>query len=128
MGQLLGLLTQFGLRPIELQYLSSRINPVTGKPAIWCNYRKTGGEEETEPFLEACTSASQRPAGGVAPEQAMADGTLQLPSGRMAMCKLPGAENCYIHRKSRSSVAPAPFQTYWAELVEQYASKDPRSG
>ena len=62
-------------------------------------------------------------------EQAMADGTLLLPTGRDGdVRKLSGsAVNCYIHRKSRSTGKPSgAFQTYWAELVEQYASKTPK--
>ena len=129
-GNVFRLLTQFGLRPIELQHLSSRINPVTGKPAIWCNYRKAGGEEETEPrFLQAMyvRDANDQPV--VWPlEQAMADGTLQLPTGRDGdVRKLSGsAVNCYIHRKSRSTGKPSgAVQTYWAELVEHYDNQDP---
>ena len=34
--------------------------------------------------------------------------------------------NCYIHRKSRSTGKPSgAFQTYWAELVEQYTNQKP---
>ena len=129
-GNVFRLLTQFGLRPIELQHLSSRINPVTGKPAIWCNYRKAGGEEETEPrFLQAMyvRDANDQPMTWPL-EQAMADGTLLLPTGRDGdVRKLSGsAVNCYIHRKSRSTGKPSgAFQTYWAELVEEYSSKKP---
>jgi len=129
-GNVFRLLTQFGLRPIELQHLSSRTNPVTGKPAIWCNYRKTGGEEETDPrYLEAMYIRDANDQPMVWPlEQAMADGTLLLPTGRDGdVRKLSGsAVNNYIHRKSRSTGKPSGvFQTYWAELVEKYASKDP---
>ena len=129
-GNVFRLLTQFGLRPIELQHLSSRPHPVTGKPAIWCDYCKVGGEEETEPrFLEAMyiRDANDQPV--VWPlEQARADGTLQLPTGRDGdVRKLSGsAVNCYIHRKSRSTGQPAgAVQIYWAELVKQYANQKP---
>ena len=130
-GNVFRLLTQFGLRPIELQHLSSRTNPVSGQPAIWCNYRKTGGEEETEPrFLEAMyvRDADDQPV--VWPlEQAMADGTLLLPTGNDGNTrKLSGAAvNCYLHRKSRSNGKPSgAVQRYWADLVEKYGNKDPK--
>ena len=61
-------------------------------------------------------------------EQAMSDGTLLLPTGRDGDArKLSGsAVSCYIHRKSRSTGKPrGAFQTYWAELVEDYSSKKP---
>jgi len=130
-GNVFRLLTQFGLRPIELQFLSSRTNPETGKPGIWCDYCKVGGEEETEPrFLEAMyvRDANDQPMTWPL-EQAMADGTLLLPTGRDGdVRKLSGsAVNCYIHRKSRSTGKPSGvFQAYWAELVEQYASRTPK--
>ncbi len=129
-GNVFRLMTQFGLRPIELQHLSSRPHPVTGKPAIWCDYCKVGGEEETEPrFLEAMyvRDANDQPMTWPL-EQALADGTLLLPTGRDGDArKLSGsAVNCYIHRKSRSTGKPSgAFQTYWAELVEEYSSKKP---
>ena len=129
-GNVFRLLTQFGLRPIELQHLSSRTNPETGKPAIWCNYCKVGGEEETEPrFLSAMyvRDANDQPMTWPL-EQAMADGTLLLPTGREGdVRKLSGSSvNTYIHRKSRSTGQPAgAVQIYWAELVKQYANQKP---
>ena len=129
-GNVFRLLTQFGLRPIELQHLSSRINPVTGQPAIWCDYRKKGGVDATEPrFLQAMylRNADDEPV--VWPlEQAMADGSLLLPTGNDGNTrKLSGAAvNCYLHRKSRSTNKPAgPVAAYWDELVEKYLAKDP---
>lgn len=129
-GNVFRLLTQFGLRPIELQHLSSKLNEDTLEQGIWCNYRKVGGVEETDPrFLR---SMYLRDADGNAVqwalEQAMTDGTLVLPTGNDGnMRKLSGLSiNTYLHRKSRITNEPSgAVQKYWAELVEKYAAKTP---
>lgn len=56
-------------------------------------------------------------------EQAMADGTLQLPTGRNGdVRKLSGsAVNCYIHRKSRSTGKPKRLN-----VIPDLASPMPR--
>jgi integrase len=45
----LRLLALYGLRPEELNHLQIREHPDTGKPAIWCSFRKTCGAYKTEP-------------------------------------------------------------------------------
>ena len=110
--------------------INSAFLPETGNPAIWCDYCKVGGEEETEPrFLSAMyvRDANDQPMTWPL-EQAMADGTLLLPTGRDGdVRKLSGSSvNTYIHRKSRSTGKPSgAVQTYWAELVKHYDNRDP---
>ncbi len=129
-GNVFRLLTQYGLRPIELQYLSSRVHPVTGKPAIWCDYRKKGGLDETDPrFLQSMymRDANDAPVQwGL--EQAMAESTLRLPLGRDGnIRKLKGGPiNTYLHRKSRATGLPSgALQKFWALLVEKYDARTP---
>ena len=45
----LRLLVVFGLRPEELNWLQPRKHPETGKPAVWCGYRKPCGSTLTDP-------------------------------------------------------------------------------
>ncbi|MFM7513458.1 MAG: site-specific integrase, partial [Cyanobium sp.] len=45
----LRLLAELGLRPIELQHLTVRIDPATGRAYWWCTYRKRSGGGETQP-------------------------------------------------------------------------------
>ena len=129
-GNVFRLLAQFGLRPCELSHLSPRVHPVTGRQAIWCSYSKTGGREQTDPrFLQSMylrDSSDQPVQWGL--EQALADGTLELPTGRDGdLRKLNGSGlNTYLHRVSRSTGEPSgPVQSYWAELVAKYAAKTP---
>lgn len=48
-GNVLRILTQYGLRPIEMEHLTVQKHPVTKKMSFWCSYEKVGGEDETEP-------------------------------------------------------------------------------
>jgi integrase len=43
------LLAELGLRPIELRFLSTRLDPLTGETFWWCAYRKRSGGGATEP-------------------------------------------------------------------------------
>ncbi|WP_156097869.1 hypothetical protein [Synechococcus sp. KORDI-100] len=43
------LLALFGLRPEELNHLTVREHPTTGKPALFCTYRKKNARGSTEP-------------------------------------------------------------------------------
>ena len=43
------LLTELGLRPIELQNLGVRTDPASGRPLWWCSYRKRSGGGMTAP-------------------------------------------------------------------------------
>jgi hypothetical protein len=48
------LLTLYGLRPVELQHLSAKIDE-SGSLRLWCSYRKTCGAQMTAPrWLMAC--------------------------------------------------------------------------
>ena len=129
-GNVFRLLTQYGLRPIELQHLNSRVHPVTKKPAIWCSYCKKGGLEQTDPrFLQAMylRDGDDKPVQWDL-AQSMAEGTLLLPTGNDGnIRKLSGsAINTYLHRKGMATKKPTgPVQKYWAELVEKYAAKTP---
>lgn len=43
------LMAELGLRPVELLYLSVRANPKTGEPYWWCSYEKRAGGGVTKP-------------------------------------------------------------------------------
>ena len=45
----LKLLSELGLRPVELLYLKVRKDPTTGQPFWWCNYQKKAGGGTTDP-------------------------------------------------------------------------------
>jgi hypothetical protein len=48
------LLSQYGLRPVELQHLSPKLDEA-GELRLWCSYRKTCGAQLTNPrWLMAC--------------------------------------------------------------------------
>lgn len=48
-ADVLRLMAELGLRPIELQHLAVRQEPSTGKPLWWCSYRKRSGGGMTAP-------------------------------------------------------------------------------
>lgn len=48
-GDAIRLLSELGLRPIELQHLSVRRDPASGELIWWCDYRKRSGGGMTEP-------------------------------------------------------------------------------
>ena len=81
-ANVLRLLTQYGLRPVELEHLAPKTDE-TGTIRLWCSYRKTCGSQRTEPrWLMACPIKDQvgrfvewSLAG------AMAAGLLELPRG-----------------------------------------------
>jgi integrase len=53
-ANVLRLLTQYGLRPVELQHLAAKIDE-GGMLRLWCSYRKTCGAQMTAPrWLMAC--------------------------------------------------------------------------
>jgi integrase len=53
-ANVLRLLTQYGLRPVELQHLAAKIDE-GGTLRLWCGYRKTCGAQLTAPrWLMAC--------------------------------------------------------------------------
>lgn len=53
-ANVLRLLCQYGLRPIELQHLTVKTGE-TGSKRLWCSYRKACGAQRTEPrWLMAC--------------------------------------------------------------------------
>ncbi|MEB3353380.1 MAG: site-specific integrase [Cyanobacteriota bacterium] len=43
------LMAELGLRPVELLHLSVRIDPTSGEPYWWCSYEKRSGGGVTEP-------------------------------------------------------------------------------
>ena len=43
------LLSELGLRPIELNFISVKTDKTTGKPYWWCSYQKRGGGGTTKP-------------------------------------------------------------------------------
>ena len=45
----LRLMAELGLRPIELQHLTVRTDPATGRPYWWCTYQKRSGGGDTRP-------------------------------------------------------------------------------
>lgn len=45
----LRLMAELGLRPIELQHITVRTDPSTGRPYWWCTYRKRSGGGDTQP-------------------------------------------------------------------------------
>ncbi len=76
------LLTQYGLRPVELQHLSAKLDEA-GSLRLWCSYRKTCGAQMTAPrWLMPCPLKDQL---GRLVEWnlagAMASGLLELPRG-----------------------------------------------
>lgn len=117
-ANILRLLTQYGLRPVELQHLTVRKHPTTGRLTFYCQYEKVGGAEETKPrFIQPMFLRDRNDQRIVwALEQAWHDGTLELPTGNDGnTIRLDGRRvNGYLHRQER-----------WKELIERYASKDP---
>tara|TARA_E500000331_G_scaffold337594_1_gene365865 strand:+ start:624 stop:1844 length:1221 start_codon:yes stop_codon:yes gene_type:complete len=47
-ADVLRLLSELGIRPVELNYLSVRKDPKTGEPYWWCSYKKRAGKGSTE--------------------------------------------------------------------------------
>jgi integrase len=48
-GDALRLLAELGLRPVELQHLQVRADPITREPHWWCSYEKRSGGGRTAP-------------------------------------------------------------------------------
>lgn len=82
-ANVLRLLTQYGLRPCELQCIAARETD-SGEIGMWCAYRKVSGPNKTEPrWLQALPledSTGQMISWDLA--AAMDAGRLQLPVGR----------------------------------------------
>jgi len=124
------LLTQFGLRPGELAYLSVEPDPAdsTGKRNVfYCSYEKTGGVEPTRPrYLRAMYLRNERDEPIQWPlVEAWADGTLELPKSKDGgIRKLSGLSlNTYLHRKNNKGEPSGPIQREWLRLVNKYAEK-----
>jgi integrase len=122
-GNVLRVLTQYGLRPVEFQYLTVEKHPNTGKLTFYCSYEKIGGEEETEPryvqpmFLR---DSSDQPIQWDL-ERAWHDGTLQLPK----VSKIDGGRiNGFLH-PSHKGAAKNDVEAYWLKLRTDYAAKKP---
>ena len=117
-ANILRLLTQYGLRPVEIQYLTVRKHPTTGKLTFYCSYEKVGGLEETEPrFIQPMFLRDQTDQKVVwALEEAWHEGRLELPTGNDGnTIRLDGRRvNGFLHRQPR-----------WKELIEIYAAKSP---
>lgn len=117
-ANILRLLTQYGLRPIELQYLSVRKHPTTGRLTFYCSYEKVGGAEETKPrFIQPMFLRDKDGRKVVwALEQAWSDGTLELPAGNDGLIiKLNGRRvNGFLHRLE-----------LWKDLIEKYGTRRP---
>ncbi len=117
-ANILRLLTQYGLRPIELQHLTVRKHPTTQKLTFYCSYEKVGGVEETKPrfiqpmFLRDLNNQKIL----WALEKAWDDGALELPTGNDGnTIKLDGRRvNGFLHRMES-----------WKELINKYAAKEP---
>ena len=113
------MLSQYGLRPIELQYLSVEIHPVTCKPTFYCSYEKVGGADETKPrFIQPMwlrDEHDQKIVWGL--EEAWAKGTLELPVGIDGNTRHlnGGAVNCFLHKRKA-----------WKQLIDKYLAKDPK--
>lgn len=120
-ANLFRLLTQFGLRPTEVQHLSVVMDPVTGKKVFWCDYEKIGGQEDTRPrYLHAMHLRDSNDQPVLWPlVEAWESGDLELPGVQ----SLDGhACNRYLHRK-RNGKPTGPVQQRWLELIEKYAAK-----
>ena len=122
-GNVLRILTQYGLRPIEFEHLTVEKHPNTKKLTFYCSYEKVGGEEETEPryvqpmFLR---DANNDPLQWDL-EQAWHEGTLQMPK----VSKLDGGRiNGFLHPKHKGD-ACNKVEEYWLKLREQYSGKKP---
>ena len=117
-ANILRLLTQYGLRPVEIQYLTVRKHPTTRKLTFYCSYEKVGGAEETLPrFIQPMFLRDKNDQKVVwALEQAWHEGRLELPVGNDGnTIKLNGRRvNGFLHR-----------QEHWKELIERYAAKEP---
>ena len=117
-GNILKLLTQYGLRPVEIQYLTVRKHPTTGALTFYCSYEKVGGVDVTEPrFIQPMFLRDQNDQKIVwALEEAWHEGRLELPSGNDGhTIKLDGRRvNGFLHRQPR-----------WKELIEIYGAKNP---
>jgi hypothetical protein len=117
-------LTQYGLRPVEFQYLTVEKHPNTGKLTFYCSYEKIGGEEETEPryvqpmFLR---DSNDQPIQWDL-ERAWHDGTLQLPK----VSEIDGGRiNGFLH-PSHKGAAKNDVEAYWLKLRTDYAAKNPK--
>jgi len=119
-ANLFRMLTQYGLRPTELQHLSVVKDPVTQEKTFWCSYEKIGGEEDTDPrYLRAMYLRNEDDNPVQWPLVAEWEaGTLKLPEGQLngAAC------NRHVHRKQKGMPA-GPTQREWIRLVEKYAAK-----
>ena len=129
-GNVFRLLTQYGLRPCELSHISVRQHPVRGVPALWCNYKKRGGMDETDPrWLVPMYLRNEDDEPFVWPlEQALIDKNLKLPVGNDGKTrKLSGSSiNCHLHRKNRKTGEPAgPLQQLWHDMSEEFAQRTP---
>lgn len=109
------LLTQYGLRPVELQHLTAKIDE-GGTLRLWCSYRKTCGAQMTAPrWLMPCPLKDRL---GRLVEWnlagALASGLLELPKGADGgMASLNGH---YVEKfLSR--------QPEWRQLREQYEAR-----
>ncbi|MFQ6538749.1 MULTISPECIES: hypothetical protein [Aphanothece] len=82
-ANVLRLLTQYGLRPCELQCLTPRYSD-NGEVGLWCSYRKVSGPNKTEPRWLQPLPLENANGGLVAWElaEAMDVGRLPLPVGQ----------------------------------------------
>ena len=122
-GNVLRVLTQYGLRPVEFQYLTVEKHPNTGKLTFYCSYEKVGGEEETDPryvqplFLR---DDKDQPVQWDL-ERAWKDGTLQFPK----VSEIDGRRiNGFLH-PSHEGDAKNDVEAYWLKLRTDYAAKKP---
>ena len=123
-GNVLRILTQYGLRPIEFEHLTVEKHPSTGKLTFYCSYQKVGGEEETEPryvqpmFLR---DSNDQPIQWDL-ERAWHHGTLQLPK----VSEIDGGRiNGFLH-PSHKGAAKNNVEAYWLKLRTDYAAKNPK--
>lgn len=129
-GNVFRLLTQYGLRPIELQHIRLREHPLHKRKRFWCDYRKIGGVQKTQPrWLQAMFLRDKNDQPFVwSLEEQWEAGTLELPTTREGGArKLSGAAiNNVLHRKNPITGEPSgPIQKLWAEMIDSYAAKDP---
>ena len=104
------LLSELGLRPIELNFLSVKTDKTTGKPYWWCSYQKRGGGGTTKPrVLHPLPLVSD-------------DGEIQqwnlMQRWQAKMIDLPNVENpnalkTYLNRKK-----------YWKSLKAELKDRD----
>lgn len=109
------LLTLYGLRPVELQYLKPKARG-NGQSAVWCSYNKNCGGVLTDPrWLEPCPLTNE---GGEVQQWnlagAMAANLLELPLGRNGEPRLLNGHYC------RNFLEEQPE---WLELKELCEAK-----